>query len=226
LSSDQTENEPIDSMPPKAGEALGTLDDVQRATIKHELAPGERLLWAERALPPPLPAIGRFPALFAALLCGFSGFALAVLFGIYGLRVMGPAELLFVLGLAPAALALVIALGLIGRRIQLRRLRWQLSRTFYALTDRRVLVGSDASHVGAISGSALAAGMFDDTLCVEHKDGSGDVLFVRDGAVLWPETSFIGVAQVRRVERLIRRALLAGGRNPGSGPRPGIVSPP
>jgi hypothetical protein len=194
---------------PDRDDLANDVTDEQRAAIKEDLSPGEEILWAERACPPPVPVIRVVPALFTAFLCGVSGFALAVLFGIYGLRVMTVAETLFVLGLAPAALGLVIAAGLVVRYIHFRRLTQRLARTFYALTDRRVIVGIDSPGDGAdaISGSALALGMFDDTLCVEHRDGSGDVFFTSEGSVVWPETSFIGVASVRQVDRLVREAL-------------------
>jgi hypothetical protein len=194
---------------PDRDDLANDVTDEQRAAIKEDLSPGEEILWAEKACPPPVPVIGVVPALFTAFLCGVSGFALAVLFGIYGLRVMTVAETMFVLGLAPAALGLVIAAGLVVRYVRFRRLTRRLARTFYALTDRRVIVGTDSPDDGAVavSGSALALDMFDDTLCLEHRDGSGDVYFVSDGSVVWPETSFIGVARVRQVDRLVREAL-------------------
>jgi len=48
---------------------VGELDDEQLAALKAEFEPGERVLWADRAGPPPAPTIGAFPAFFAAVLC-------------------------------------------------------------------------------------------------------------------------------------------------------------
>jgi hypothetical protein len=67
------------------GEPETGIDGDLRAAIKAELEPCETLLWVARACPPPVPAIEVVPALFTALLCGLSGFALAAMYGIYGL---------------------------------------------------------------------------------------------------------------------------------------------
>jgi hypothetical protein len=192
----------------------GDLTDEQRAAIKDDLAPGEKVLWAERAGPPPMPTVAAFPAFFAAFLCGASGFALMVLFGIYGLRVMDTAETLFYLGLAPGLLGGVVALGFLGRWGDYLRNRRQLSRTFYVLTDRRAIVGQDLIQEGVIQLLDREGGTFDDTLCIEHQDATGDVFFVLGGTVL--EIGIVSVARARRVEELIRRTLITSG--PGLGP--------
>lgn len=110
------------------------LDDDLFACVKAELVPGERLLWASRACPPPVPSIGAFPAFFTALLCGLSGFALAVVYGVYELVELTPREALFVFGFAPAAIGFFIVLALLGRRFQYHRTRWRLARIL--LLDR------------------------------------------------------------------------------------------
>ena len=188
--------ERLESLAGMSGDELvGELDDEQLAALKAEFEPGERVLWAERAGPPPSPTIGVFPAFFAAVLCGASGFALMVLFGIYGLRPMSPAELAFFLCLPPAAIGLVTGIGLIGKWVQYLRTRWNLAHTFYALTDRRAMVGSDARQPGEIAIGFFTSDMFDATLCIEYRDGSGDVFFVRDGDVAWPEWGFRGISR-------------------------------
>jgi hypothetical protein len=202
---------------PDAGQAEGYADiaedgladdltDEQRAAIKDVLSPGEQVLWAERAGPPPTPTVAPFPAFFAAFLCGTSGFALMVLFGIYGLRAMDTAEMLFYLGLAPGALGCVVALGMLVRWGDYLRSRRQLSRSFYVLTDRRAIVGQDMVEDGGIQLLDREAGSFDDTLCIEHPDGTGDVFFTLGGAV--HGAGFVSVAHARRVEELVRRALI------------------
>jgi hypothetical protein len=198
-----------------AGMAGDELDDAQRAALKAEFEPGERVLWAERAGPPPSPTIGVFPAFFAAVLCGASGFALMVLFGIYGIRPMGPGEMVFFLCLPPGAIGLVTGIGLVGKWVQHARTRWHLAHTFYALTDRRAIVGSDAHSPGEIAIGFFTSDMFDATLCVEYRDGSGDVFFVQDGDVAWPEWGFRGISGAKRVEGLVRRVLLGIGPEPG-----------
>jgi hypothetical protein len=200
---------------PAGDELASDLTDAQVAALKDELAPGEPVLWMERAGPPPSPTIGAFPALFAAVLCGASGFALMVLFGIYGLRVMSTAETIFFLSLAPGALGFVIVLGVLGRWSQYLRARRRLSRTFYALTDRRVVVGSEAWDPGRISIASWTPDLFDDLRCIEHPDGSGDVFFVRLGEAIWPEEGLVAVARARHVETLVRQALLGAGHRLG-----------
>ena len=167
--------------------------------------------------PPPAPTVGVFPAFFAAVLCGASGFALMVLFGIFGLRPMSPGELVFFLCLPPGALGLVVGIGFIGRWAQHMRTRWNLAHTFYALTDRRAIVGSDAHSPGEIAIGFFTSDMFDATLCIEYRDGSGDVFFVRDGDVAWPEWGFRGISGPKYVDGLIRRTVLL-----GIGPEPGL----
>ena len=196
----------------------GDLTDEQRGAIEDDLAPGEQILWAERAGPPPMPMVAPFPAFFAAFLCGTSGFALMVLFGIYGLRAMGTAETLFYLGLSPAVLGCVVVLGFLGRWVDYLQERRRLSRTFYVLTDRRAIIGEDLVEEGEIQLLDREGGTFDDTLCIEHQDATGDVFFVRGGTVDGP--GLVSIARARRVEELVRRTLITS--DPGLGPLRGI----
>ena len=87
-----------------------------------------------------------------------------------------------------------------------------LSRTFYALTDRRAMVGSDARTPGEIEVGFFTSDMFDATLCVEYHDGTGDVFFVHDGDVAWPEWGFRRISAARHVESMVRRVLLGVGQ--------------
>jgi hypothetical protein len=181
------------------------------AQLKCALDPQEDVLWAERATSPPAPTIAAFPAFFTAVLCGLSGYTLMVLFGIHGLIELQPLQMLFYAGLAPAALGSVITLGWIGRWVDFRRARWRLARTFYALTDRRALVGMEASADGSIALESVGSDVFNDTLCIEHPGGSGDVFFVKDGAVVWPELGFVALARPKPIEDLLRTTLLGKG---------------
>jgi hypothetical protein len=196
------------------------IDDELRAAVKAELEPGEPLIWAARACPPPVPAIAPFPAFFTALVCGLSGFALAVVFGVYGLVDLAPREALLVFGFAPAAIGFFIVLSLAGRRIEYLRTRWRLARTFYALTDGRAIVGLDHGDGEPVWFSSLPFFTFHDTLCIEHQDGSGDVYFVGDRMVndseghkqvrtdvVAPEQGFVGVARPLEVAEMVRRLL-------------------
>jgi len=198
-----------------------------RACLKAELEPGERLLWAARACPPPVPTISAFPAFFTALLCGLSGFALAVVFGVYGLVELTRREASLVFGLGPAVIGFFIVLVLVGRRIGYLRTRWRLARTFYGLTDRRAIVGLNHGDGEPIWFSSLPFDEIHDTLCIEHQDGTGDVYFVGDEfatdpdgykqtytTVVWPELGFVGVPRAVEVADLVRRILAGSRRQP------------
>jgi hypothetical protein len=185
------------------------LEDEQWSLLKGKLAPGENVLWMERACPPPAPTVAVFPAFFAAVLCGLSGYALMVLFGIYGLRDVGPVERVVLTCLPPAILGLVIMIGLVGRWGDFRRTRGRLSRTLYVLTNRRALVGTHRSREEPHRLFSLTPDLFDDTVCYENPDGSGDVLFVKKGAVVSMEIGFIGVSEARTVEELVRETLIS-----------------
>jgi hypothetical protein len=184
------------------------LEDEHWALLKGKLGPDENVLWTERACPPPAPTLAVFPAFFAAVLCGLSGYALMVLFGIYGLRDVGTVERAVLTCLPPAVLGFVILIGLMGRWGDFRRARGRLSRTLYVLTNHRALVGTHRSHQEPHRLFSLTPDLFDDTLCYENPDGSGDVLFVNQGDVVSLEVGFIGVSQARTVEELVRETLI------------------
>jgi hypothetical protein len=183
------------------------LSERQRAALKGDLLPGESVIWAGRGIPQPARSIRAFPALFAAFLCGCSGFALMVLYGIYGVRKMGIGEMLFLLSLAPAALGGVTAIGLAASRA--RHYLWQrrIARCFYVLTDRRAIAGCEVGTAHAIL-FPWTTRLFDDTRRVEHGDGIGSVYFVRDGEVIDPHRGFEGIREAGRVEAMMREVLL------------------
>src|ERR1700729_837652 len=84
------------------------LEDEPWDLLKGKLAPDENVVWTERACPPPAPTLAVFPAFFAAVLCGLSGYALMVLFGIYGIHEVGKVERVVLTCLPPAVLGFVI----------------------------------------------------------------------------------------------------------------------
>jgi hypothetical protein len=202
--------EPEDS----SGSVHEELDLDVFAQLRCALDPEEDVVWAGRATGARPPTVAPFAAFFTAVLCSLSGYTLLVLFGINGLVELQPLELLFYAGLAPAALGSVVALGWLGRWIDFRKARRRLARTFYALTDRRALVGMDCAIDGSIALDSVEREWFDDTLCIEHHGGGGDVFFMKDGAVVMPELGFIGLARPRPIEDLLRTVLL--GKTPRS----------
>jgi hypothetical protein len=191
------------------------LSDQQHAAIKEQLSPDEYIVWAGRGIPRPLPSIPVFPAFFAAVLCGVSGFALMVLFGIHGLEKLPLGETLFLLCLAPGALGCITAIGIAWSWRSHRYVQRRVSRSFYILTDRRAIVGLEGREGEVVALDSWTGSMFDGTLGMEYGDGIGAVYFLRDGKVVQPEWGFDGIDEVRRVEGLIREILLGEKLPPG-----------
>jgi hypothetical protein len=185
----------------------GLVEDL-RARVRSELEPGERIIWAARGIPRPLATIRVFPALFAAFLCGVSGFALTVLFGIYGALDMPPGQMLFLLCLAPAALGCTAAIGMAWSWLRHRLWQRLIAGSLYFLTDRRAIIAWKKRWTDDVMLDIWTADMFNGTLCIEHGDGTGAVYFRRDGEVLAPYSSFEGIKDASRVEVLIREILL------------------
>jgi hypothetical protein len=184
----------------------GVADDL-RARVRSELESGERILWSARGIPRPFQTIRVFPALFAAFLCGASGFALMVLFGIYGLLELDPGKTLFLLCLAPAALGGMAVLGSAASWVRHRLWQRRIARKLYVLTDRRAFVVWKGRGTDNVWLDFWTADMFDGTLCIDHGDGTGSVFFC-DGEVVEPESSFEGIRDAHRVEEMIRQVLL------------------
>src|SRR5262249_21432519 len=93
---------PLDDLfvPDDTGSLLD-LGEPERAAITSLMFRGESVVWAGRGIPRPLSVIPVFPAFFAALLCALSGFALMVMYGIQGMRDVGPGQRVILLCLAP-----------------------------------------------------------------------------------------------------------------------------
>jgi hypothetical protein len=189
--------------------AFTDLNKDQLVAVCKELEIGEEPLWAERACLPAQPIVRAFPAFFVAVLCGLSGFALSVVFGIHGLIAMSFEKMVLTFGLAPMVLGGFVVLALLGRWVRYVNERWRLSRTFYVLTDRRAMIGLSAPDEGeAIAIQSVQGSSFDDTLCIETESGTGDVCFLSHGNVIWPEVGFVGVTAARHVDELVREVLL------------------
>jgi hypothetical protein len=195
-------------------------DEPLRARIKGELDPGEPLHWAGRPILEPQP-IGR--RTINAVIAGIFLLLLAVvcLAGAYRFRHREVGGIV-----VAAVIALVadffIVLALFNGASERKARRESLEETTYALTDRRVIVWqpvrmlwgswqpgapSTAIQVASHPRSAIR-----EIHRVEYPDGSGDIqIRCVDDEGSWNSTSLISrVADVRRVERLIRDALLGG----------------
>lgn len=200
--------------PANDGEFGDGLEEHLRARVKAVLEPGERLIWTGRGHPRPLATIPVFPALFAAFLCGTSGFALTVLFGIFGFRPMDR-DMVFLLCLAPAVLGGVAVVGMASGWARHRFSQWRIARSVYALTDQRAIVGRPwrgdivyFSWVAEPFHDARCAGWFHDIRCIEYGDGLGSIYFLQYGEVSMPDFGFEGIREADRVEAMIREVLL------------------
>lgn len=177
---------------------MGEVADDPLRVAATELAPGERLVWADR----PAPSARRrrwLVPLFALALAGVAAF--------WTLQA-GEAG-----SVAPFGLVFVA----IGVLIAVRSFRRRARQTVYAVTDRRLLIIRDgrSRRVRSFQPADIAS-----LERRERPDGSGDVIFGqetvirddlrlrRDGPpshrVRRNEIGFFGVADVQRVEQAIR----------------------
>ena len=95
---------------PNPATILDDLPDDLRARIKGELAPGERLLWASRAVPRAWEKGMNYPAmlLFAGGFAALSATCMGAFFGPFAARLRGVEGLLFLVGLAAGFVAFCI----------------------------------------------------------------------------------------------------------------------
>jgi hypothetical protein len=180
--------------------------------IKPELAPGERLLWADRAN---ARASGRAssPLLGFVRAAGFlmiSAGCFAAFFGLLGQRfhVIEGATGMF--GMIAGIIGFLILIGTLGGWISEGLGRALVKRRCYALTDRRAIVWNLRSGSRAVEVHSFHRGRVKDVRRVEYPDGSGDVIFALNEARYDEVESgrFVGVAEVRRVEDLVRKVLI------------------
>jgi hypothetical protein len=210
----------IDTPTPNESPIDDEFDESFRARIKAELDPGEPLLWAGRPIQERQP-IGRGTVTAAIAGVLFLLLAAACLTGAYLFRHREVGVLVFV-----AVLALIvdffIVLGLVHGASDRKAKRQSLAETTYALTDRRVIIwlpvrmlygtwmpGGPSTAIQVVSHPRSA---IREIHRVEYTDGSGDIQIRRaDEEGSWSSISLIShVADVRRVERLIRDTLLGG----------------
>lgn len=203
----------MDAQPPAQIEWIeDDLSDDLRARIKAELEPGERLVWADRAIRAQTKQNTSLINLALWFLGGLGvfGLFLAYVTGLFGTPPKTGSEVP-VLGIVAVISALVglgtgIALAVaIVDRVQARR---PSSWATYALTDRRAILwspreGTKAVEVFTFPGQSLLG-----LHRIEYPDGSGDVLFQEEKRYPWDSRGFLGIADVRRVESLARPILV------------------
>lgn len=183
--------------------------------IKPELEPGERLLWVSRAGQEPsfrrrggLPAAGTWAFGLMAL-----AFAMLVLSLGTVLRLRQAEAALITFSIAFGAVGSVIGLFTLAAWNTARGERRLRGRRFYALTDRRAIVwspvaGSDAVTVHVYPRGSIRPEQIERT---QFPDGGGTLSILGGYSALG---KFEGIADVRRVEGLVRRFLVAPGPDP------------
>ena len=168
-----------------------------------QIEPGERLLWTGTPAPAAA-AIGALPAsLFGIPFTAFAGF-----------WIWGAAEATSGAGRPGAFFPLfglpflLIGLGMLAAPL------WAALRargTVYAVTERRTLI-----IIGDGTGGVISHARSDirDLMRVERADGTGSVFFAWRSRVSSrgfdrrSRVGFVGIPEVRRVERLIREQIL------------------
>ncbi len=186
--------------------------------IKPELQPGERLLWAGRGSIRPrivYPSNPSMNPLAAALLAaGFfiiGELCLAGYFGAFGRgfdeKDSGKLLLFGLIGTIGGSLG---GVGMIGGWLSRSSERTKAAQSLYALTDRRVIIRKPRRGTDAVEVYTSPRGKIRDVHRVEYSDGSGDVICGVSEEMWWGACCNLeGVAEVRRVEELVRRFLTA-----------------
>ena len=202
---------------PSPATILDDLPDDLRARIKGELAPGERLLWAAKAVPRAWEKGTNYPAmlLFAGGFATLGALCIGAFFGPLAARLRGVEGLLFVAGLVAGFVAFCILATIFatigGQSWQALKGRRDVAKA-YALTDRRAIIWAPVVDSEAITVWSYPRRQAGQVHRVEFPDGSGDVgVDAPKGAkgdVSWDSLKFEGVADVRRVEALVRATLI------------------
>ena len=178
--------------------------------VKPELQPGERLLWASRALAGSpstiaMPTTGLWIWFLGIASVGVGCFA--VLPRSADRPSQSPDILIGIIGVLSVIAAILMAVGFVSNLVGQWSDRWKVAGQSYALTDRRAMIWVPQAR-GAVSVHTFQRGTIkgQDLHRIQYPDGSGDVLF-RSASFQTP-LGFLGIAEVSRVEELVRRFLV------------------
>jgi hypothetical protein len=214
----------MDGLPGSGFDAFeADISEDLRGRVKSELHPGERLLWAARALPTgdrrrSSPAASLIAGFLILISAGSTVMAARQPFGAQGAFVF--------FALVTGLIGILITLGVIAQWNDRRRERARLASYLYALTDRRAIIWAPDSTTRGVAVYTFPKGKVGSIHRVEFPDGSGDVLFTLlesgdgYGYGYSGATGFVGVDDVRRVEEQVRRTLTdyaARPEGPGNG---------
>jgi len=207
-----TDNRLGDSSSVPADDISDGLADDLRARIKAEIEPGERLLWAARSSPPPVPLdAGTVFSVVAVVLL------LAAVVGIFILRADAFGYLRLPLkdglfaGLLASLVGCALAIGKIYAWIKSRAEQRRRANVCYAVTDRRAVFLIPEPKTDAVRVIVLPRGEIADLVRVEHPDGFGTLELSTPsfaGRLPWYPLGFQNIPKVRRVEQIVRTNLM------------------
>ena len=178
--------------------------------VKPELAPDERLLWASRADQAAAPRRRGGHAAAGTWAVGLLAAGSACLFfSIHPNPLIHRAEAtLITFAIVFLMIGSLIGIFTIASLVSTARVRRLRSRRIYAVTDRRAILwtpvdGSDAVTVHVYPRGSIKPGQIERT---QFPDGSGTLALLGGYSA---HGNFEGIANVRRVEELVRRFLVA-----------------
>ena len=179
--------------------------------VKPDLHPGERLLWASR----PGPRFGdRRRGSTRAKVVWSVALVFLTVACVYVVRsstdsplVSSITGLAGITGFVSAVAAFFVAGNLVVDMVNRIGGRQELAGHVYALTDRRAMIWVPVPRSDAVKVHTFPRGSIkgDDLHRVQYPDGSGDLLF---RAQYHDPAGYFDVAEVRRVEDLVRRFLI------------------
>ena len=200
------------SDPPDAPLGFAALPGPLRARVEAELSPGERLLWAAQPNPnrPGGPIRSRSKSLVWSLAWTALGVFWLLLSFRQASRIDVPPNPLWIVGIVFGAIASVVSFffwaGMVAGRVESGPARDREGQELYALSDRRALIWQPVVGSSGVTVRQYPRGSIRHTSIerLEYPDGSGDLLF----GTGYPQPGFRGVAEVRRLDDLVRHVLI------------------
>lgn len=194
------------------------LPDELDARVRSELDAGEQLLWVGQPRPNrfarqtiPLVLFGIPWTAFVIFWISMASFAV-----VNGGQNAGPPVLIGVCFPLFGVPFVLVGLGMLSSPYWFRR---RARRTCYALTDRRAILW-EAGFFGSVEVRSYRPANLTKMVRRDHADGSGDLVFEERIRVQYNTSSrgtvgsfdhgFLGIDNVREIERLLRKALLSG----------------
>jgi hypothetical protein len=178
--------------------------------VKPELQPGERLLWAAKAMDRPPPGTAEPHRVWIVTLVGFgiAGGSFYAIFGPPRPRFVSAEGLFIGTGLIATIVGLIAGIAATYSEAEWWGLHGRFARNTYALTDRRAIIWIPLPHSKAVEVHTFPRASIKTIYRLEYPDGYGSVRFGHPTDELHEGPhGFEGVADVRLVEDLVRRTL-------------------